>query len=206
MHSRPPVSTNREATLPEPTTQATRPARVFVGLKLAPDIARALVAVAQFLPRGAVRPVAADDIHLTLVPPWEEPVPATAIETLRLVAAKHRAFELAIRHVTYGPQPRNPRLLWAECTATDELLALQTALLKAYGRQNERPFRPHVTLARIRGNGRTLARRFPVDKQLTLTQRIDSVELYQSPPQGQRGYRILASAPLTPSAPAAAGA
>ena len=194
------MPTDSDPAAPGPAPAAEGPVRVFVGLKVAPDIARELAALAQPLPRFAVRQVAAADIHLTLVPPWEEPEPPAAIETLRRVAAKHRAFELTFRHAGYGPQPRQPRLLWAECAATDELLALQAALLQAYGRENERPFRPHVTLARIRGNGRMLARRHPIDRELSLTQKVESVELYQSPPQGQRGYRILALAPLVEGA------
>jgi 2'-5' RNA ligase len=195
-----PVPADYDAAPPQ-ATAAERPARVFVGLKIAPDIARELAALAQPLPRHAVRPVAADDIHLTLVPPWEEPAPPAAIETLRLVAAKHCAFDLAFRHAGYGPQPRQPRLLWVECAASEELLALQAALLEAFGQHNERAYRPHVTLARIRSNGRMLARKYPIDKELSLTQWIASVELFQSPPPGQRGYRILASVLLAEAEP-----
>jgi len=190
------VQTDRDSAPQESTAADQGPVRVFVGLKVAPDIARELAALTQPRPRFAVRPVAVADIHLTLVPPWEELSPPAAIETLHLVAAKHHPFALTFQHVGYGPQPRQPRLLWAECAATDELTALQAALLQAYERSNERPFRPHVTLARIRGNGRALARRHPLDRELSLTQKVESIELYQSPPQGQRGYRILASVPL----------
>jgi hypothetical protein len=50
-----------------------------------------------------------------------------------------------------------------------------------------------VTLARIRGNGARIARRQPIDQDLTLTQRIVTVELMQSPPPGAHGYKVLAS-------------
>jgi 2'-5' RNA ligase len=103
------------------------------------------------------------------------------------------AFTLAIRHVGYGPDPRRPRLLWADCLATDELVALRAALLDAFGQRDGRPFRPHVTLARMRGNGRLIARRHPIDRPLSLTQRVESVQLFQSPPPAQQGYRVLAS-------------
>jgi 2'-5' RNA ligase len=84
-------------------------------------------------------------------------------------------------------------LLWAECAVNDQLAALQGASLEAYGQRNERPFRPHVTLARIRGNGSTIARRCPIHRDLSLTQQIESVELFKSPPPGSRGYKVLAS-------------
>jgi 2'-5' RNA ligase len=87
-------------------------------------------------------------------------------------------------------------MLWVDCTADEEIATLRASLLQAFGQTNERPFRPHVTLARIRGNGRRIARRHPIDQELSFTQRVETVELFQSPPPGEAGYRILASARL----------
>ena len=70
------------------------------------------------------------------------------------------------------------------------------ALLQAFGQADERPFRPHVTLARLRDKGRAIARKHPIDQDLALTQRVGSVELMQSPPPGGSGYKVLASLPL----------
>jgi 2'-5' RNA ligase len=180
-----------------------QPVRVFVGIKIAPDIARQLAELAAGLDQFSVRRVASEDIHLTLVPPWEEPSPSKAAATLQRVAGAFDAFALTIEHVGYGPEPRWPRMLWADCKPTGELLALQEALLAAFGQANRRPFRPHVTLARIRGNGRIIARRYPIDRDLSLAQQVESVELFQSPTRGETGYRILASMPLRKSVEAA---
>jgi 2'-5' RNA ligase len=171
-----------------------RPVRVFVGVKVAPTIAIELAQLARDLDRPSVRLVAADDIHLTLVPPWSESVVSEAIDKLNKVAGEFNAFSLTFQHVGYGPQPKRPRLLWAECLTTDDIVALRTALLEAYGQRDERPFRPHVTLARIRGFA--IARKFPIDRDLSFTQRVETIELFQSPPSGERGYRILASSRL----------
>lgn len=178
-------------------------ARVFVGLKVAPEIARELARLAQDLERFAVRLIEPADIHLTLVPPWNEPSPSEAIEKLHAVAGKFGAFPLTVRHVGYGPDARRPRLLWADFAATAEIATLRGALLDVYRQTDDRPFLPHATLARIRGNGRTIARECPIDQDLSLTQRVESVELFQSPPQGERGYRVLAAAPLGGSEPSA---
>ena len=176
-----------------PAAANRRPARVFVGMKMAPEIARELVKIAQELKGSDVRLAAADDIHLTLVLPWDEVSTSEAIDKLRLVASKFGTFLLTIQHVGYGPDSRRPRLLWAGCEVTDEILALRAALLEVFGQMDERPFRPHVTLVRIRSNGRAIARKHPVDRQLSLTQRVESIELFQSPPPGENGYRVLAS-------------
>jgi 2'-5' RNA ligase len=167
--------------------------RVFVGLKIATEIARELAQIAAGLEKLPVRLVPPADIHLTLVPPWSEASLPDAMEKLLLVAGRFDTFRLTIQHIGYGPQPKRPRLLWADCAATDDIAALRAALLLAYGQSDERPFRPHVTLARIRGNGQAVARKHPIDQDLSLTQLIDTVELFRSPPPGESGYRILAS-------------
>lgn len=175
---------------------AARPARVFVGIKMADEIARELAEFTQPLRPYGVRLVPRNDIHLTLVPPWDEPDTAGAAATLQAAISDFRPFVLTFVHLGYGPNLRAPRLLWVECSASDELADLQIALLAAYGKSNSRPFVPHVTLARIPKNGRTLARRNPIDRTLLLTQLVNSVELFQSPPPGKRGYEVLASLPL----------
>lgn len=175
------------------TADAAPQARVFVGLKIAPEIASQLARLAAGLANPSVRPVAPADIHLTLVPPWNETSTPDAIAKLGRLAGRFGAFWLIFQHVGYGPQPRRPRLLWAGCAANDEITALRAALLEAYGQMDERPFQPHVTLARIRTHGPTIAREHPIDQQLSLTQRVESIELFQSPPPGASGYRVLAS-------------
>jgi 2'-5' RNA ligase len=197
---------NANTTYSEREAANRSPVRIFVGLKIAPEIAAELARIAAGLEKLPVRLVAPPDIHLTLVPPWEEDSASEAIEKLRLVAGRFAAFSLTIQHVGYGPELRWPRLLWADCAATDELQALQTALLDAYGQTDTRPFRPHVTLARIRGNGRIVARKCPIDEELSLTQQVESVELFQSPPRGEIGYRVLASVLLRAMVPLAPNA
>jgi 2'-5' RNA ligase len=174
--------------------EARRPVRrIFVALRVAPEIAGKLAQMARALERYAVRPIMPADIHLTLVPPWNETSIPAAIATLRGVADKAAPFTLAFSRLCYGPHLRRPRLLWAECAASDELSALHAALLAAFGQSEERPFRPHITVARIRGDGVAVARKQPIDCALTFLQRVESVELMQSPPAGEVGYRTLAS-------------
>lgn len=170
-----------------------RLARVFVALKMGPEIAGELAQMALELEPFPVRLIAPADIHLTLVPPWNEVLIPEAVGKLGRVADRFGVFTLEFRHVGYGPQPRRPRFLWAECTPGPELAQLRAELLLTFGQTDERPFRPHVTLARLRGNGAVIARKHPVDRDLALTQRVGSVELMQSPAPGESGYRVLAS-------------
>lgn len=176
---------------------APRPARVFVGLTIAAEISHELAQIAAGLEGPTVRLVAPGDIHLTLVPPWNEASIPDAVAKLRLVSGRFSPFRLTCQHIGYGPRPERPRLLWVDCAATDEIAALRAALLQACGQEDERPFQPHVTLARIRGSGITVARRHPIDRDVLFTQPVESIELFRSPPPGERGYQVLASLRLT---------
>src|SRR5450830_73202 len=178
------------------TATGIRPVRIFVALRISPDIALALAQYGRDLEQFSVRPVAPADIHLTLVPPWNEVSPAEAVEKLRRVVDRFCPFTLTFRHVGYGPEPKRPRFLWAECVASKEIAEFRVALIQAFGQADERPFRPHVTLARLRDKGRALARKHPLDQDLALTQRIESIELMQSPPPDGSGYKMLVSLPL----------
>ncbi len=170
--------------------------RVFVGLKIVREIAQELWQLARPLERFPARLLAVDDIHLTLVPPWLETGVPEAIEKLRNAMIGAKPFSLTFERLCYGPTLRRPHLLWAECGASEELMSLRAALLKAYGRRDERAFRPHVTLARIKKGGRAIARALPMDQTLSLTQQVQSVELFRSPARGESGYLVLASLSL----------
>ena len=172
---------------------AGRPMRVFVGVKVAPAIACELARLARDLEQFSVRLVATGDIHLTLVPPWNEASICDATEKIRRTVDRFCGFTLTLRHLGFGPNSERPRLLWAECAATSELATLRAALLQACGKTDERPFRPHVTLARLRENGYAIAFRCPINREISFTQQVDSVELFGSPPPGGVGYEILAS-------------
>jgi 2'-5' RNA ligase len=172
------------------------PVRLFAGLAVAPEIAREFVKLAACIEGPSVRLVAPADVHVTLVPPWRETSVPAAVEKLVLAARACEAFWLTFRRVGYGPDLRRPRMLWVDCAAAEEITILRASLLQAYGQTDGRPFRPHVTLARIRNNGRRIARTHPIDQELSFAQRIETIELFQSPLPGEAGYRIVASARL----------
>lgn len=178
---------------------ATKTVRVFVGLKIMPEIAQKLAQLARGLERFPTRFVASEDIHLTLVPPWDEGSIPDTIEKLREALKGSAPFMLTFTRPSYWPDRRHPRLLCAECVTTPEIKSLQSTLLSAVGQKEDRPFEPHVTLARMQRGARGAAGRNELDRNLTLAQSINSVELFQSRMEASKGYHVLASLPLATS-------
>jgi 2'-5' RNA ligase len=176
--------------------RGTQPIRVFVGLKVTAAVAQELARLARPLQGPSVRLVPAADIHITLVPPWNEPLVPAAIDKLRGTLGNFGRFLLTFESLRYGPTSARPRLLWVECAESPELMRLRAILLETFGQTGDRPFRPHATLARIRKNGLAIAQNHPMSAALTLTQSVTGVELFQSPAPGESGYKVLVSIPL----------
>jgi 2'-5' RNA ligase len=174
----------------------TQPVRLFVGLKIIAAVARELARLARPLEGPSVRLVPAADIHVTLCPPWTEVFVVAAIDKLRRALGDFEPFSVTFKSLRYGPNSTRPRLLWVECAQSAELVRLRTVLLATFGQPDDRTFRPHATLARIRGNGPAITRNHPISAALALTLSVTSVELFQSPRPGESGYKVLASIPL----------
>jgi hypothetical protein len=88
-----------------------QPPRIFVGLKMASEIAGSLAGLAEQIESVPLRRVAENDIHLTLVPPWNETSLPHAVEKLRRALAGFEPFPLSFERLCYGPNHSRPRLL-----------------------------------------------------------------------------------------------
>jgi 2'-5' RNA ligase len=127
--------------------------RLFAALELPAEPRAALAAWAQSLPPDpALRLVAPENLHVTLVflgAQKEEGVEAIAGA---MTAAAQPVEELSVAGAAWLPSGR-PAVLVADLTAGERVLALQQAVVRALGPwrvPEERPFRPHVTVARVR--------------------------------------------------------
>lgn len=130
--------------------------RLFTGISLTPEVTGRLIAVT-----GKLRPLArinwspGENLHITckFIGEWPEEGLAEVKAALGGVEATG---PLAIRLAGFGffPNSRHPHSLFAEVHAGAELTALAAAADRALAplgcRAETRPYRPHVTLARIK--------------------------------------------------------
>lgn len=152
--------------------------------------------------------VPAQKLHLTLkfLGECDESRLAALIAGADRVAAAHRAFEMELGGVGAFPNFRRPRVVWLGVSSEPrlELLHHDVELAAAdVGYEVEgRPFRPHVTLARVRTplpppRARTFARAARA-VSYSATMSVDRLTLFDSATAAGAGahYRRLHTAPL----------
>lgn len=134
--------------------------------------------------------VRTDHVHLTLVflGDIEEPAAHRLARAMDDVVASARRFELKIEGLGSFGRGRTPRVIWAGVTGdTDLLVRMQSRLAGAALEEeievDDRPYRPHLTLGRVKGprNGEELARVMDAhrtDEMGTVT--VDRLVLMQS--------------------------
>lgn len=136
--------------------------RVFVAVNLpAAERRRLYSSLAAFRERPLpVRWVEPDALHITLkfIGEIDGSEVAGLEAALRSVAAEYASLDLAIGGFGAFPSLRRANVFWVGAAAQPALLALQADLELALARvgypREQRPFRPHVTVARVRSGGR----------------------------------------------------
>lgn len=132
--------------------------RLFLALELPPATAEALHAAIAPLrglqPELAWAPV--HKLHLTLkfLGEGDDARQSSLVQVVDRVAERYRPFDLAVGSVGAFPNFRRPRVVWmgVDAEARLELLHHDVEIAAAdVGYELEgRPFRPHITLARVR--------------------------------------------------------
>ncbi|MCY3600826.1 MAG: RNA 2',3'-cyclic phosphodiesterase [Gemmatimonadetes bacterium] len=103
-----------------------------------------------------VRPVRAEQLHLTLrfIGEVDAGLETPLAREIAAATAERRGFSIRLRRAGVFPSHRRARVLWVGVEETPALAALQRSVEEAVVRvgvaPEPRPFRPHVTVGRIR--------------------------------------------------------
>jgi len=182
--------------------------RIFIAVNLPDYIKKQLLAFQRDWADLPVRWTKENSLHITLVfigYVGDEEM----LEICRLtkqVASRHQPFEIKLERICLGPPGRTPRMFWVEGEKNLSLAKLrddlENSLLEAaksgYARRENRAFRPHITLARIRQRDwRLLPTQPQIEKEISLSFPVDSVEVMESRLRRDGAeYTILESATL----------
>jgi len=126
--------------------------RLFVGLALPQSLKDRLAPLMAGLP-GA-RWVPPENLHLTLRFVGEVDEREAALLDEALITIERSPFELQVSGCGIFAQRRGPEAVWIGVTSTPPLVDLQAAVERAAVRAGlapeEKRFRPHITLARLK--------------------------------------------------------
>ncbi len=128
--------------------------RIFLALKISPQLQSEIKKWQDNFSCLPVRWVPLSNIHITILPPWQ-----TSKEQikkmqgrLKILASDSSTFNLHFYNISYGPNLKNPRLIWARGNVNNQLINLKEKAEKIFNQRLNKSFLPHLTLARFRPN------------------------------------------------------
>ena len=146
--------------------------RTFVAIELDPGVREAVVEVQTTLKRDlgrlpGARPqwVRPESLHLTLkfLGEIEEDRLPDVVVALRIAAKRRGDFSIGVRGIGVFPDARAPKVVWAGlcgdvAALTALAVAVEEALIPAGFPPEGRPFKPHLTIARIKDGSREIGK------------------------------------------------
>jgi 2'-5' RNA ligase len=125
--------------------------RLFVGFPISSELARQVIEWQRVHTRLPARWVSGRNLHLTIIPPWEEDDPATLVKTIKdLSYPRPGALTFSFHTINFGPDPEEPRLIWATAETPAGFAEFKYRLEEGIWQPHDtRPLRPHLTIARF---------------------------------------------------------
>jgi RNA 2',3'-cyclic 3'-phosphodiesterase len=139
--------------------------RLFVAIDLPEEVKTQLSGFSREL--TGCKWVGMDELHLTLRFIGEVDDGTFALIGRALTAVRFESFPLTLCGVGHFPPHKHPRVLWVGIQGGEELGRLQQnvelALIEAGISPDDRPFSPHITLARMKDTAPSDVARFERD-------------------------------------------
>ncbi|MFA6429275.1 MAG: RNA 2',3'-cyclic phosphodiesterase [Patescibacteria group bacterium] len=169
------------------------PHRLFIAVPVAPDLRNRITRWEADHKDLPVQWLDSKDLHITIVPPWQDEKPEEIIKRLETFASPSFMKPATIDMVSAGPTRFNPRLIWGLGHTTPDLLKLRTEVEHVLSFEpDKRPFKLHLTLARFAPTFNVPFGIRKLNEHVTWTQPLDRLALYETllTPEGVT-YRIL---------------
>jgi len=133
--------------------------RIFVTISLPEEIRRELLSYERRWKNLRIKWTNFHNLHLTLeflgeVNRWELKKILQAVEE---TASEIKAFEIKLDKITLGPDSVQAKMFWATVCVDENIKELKNSINKNlkncdFKLEEEQEFKPHITLARARGN------------------------------------------------------
>lgn len=161
--------------------------RIFIGAPCPPEWIPYITTLQQQIGEAeGIHHITPDNLHMTIIPPWSEEewrIPGV-ISDLKAITVP--PCTVALEAIEYGPDPEQPRLVWARIQPTPALEKVWLQTWRAI-RMHDHPRTPlpHITITTFDPQGALPP--LPIATNLPPAT-IDRIAVYES--QGDRKYTI----------------
>lgn len=165
--------------------------RIFLAINLPESIKKKLLAFREKWSDLPVYWTKKDNLHITLIfiGYVDDEEMLEICQLAREVIRQYNLFEIKLNQICLGPPNRPARMIWVEGQADNKLAQLKNDLERVllnsaksgFNRTENRAFRIHITLARIKHQlWRTLPDKPEINQELNLNFLAESVEVMES--------------------------
>jgi len=168
--------------------------RIFIAINLPENIKKELSSFQAKWPELPCHWTKKENLHITLIflGYLNDEELLEVCKIAKEVASRNSSFSINLNKICYGPQKKMPpRMIWAEGEKSEELGRLQRNLenslfavsIKSLKEPEVRPYKPHITLGRIRQwEFRQIEpeERPEVSEEISLSFPVESIEVMES--------------------------
>jgi 2'-5' RNA ligase len=161
--------------------------RVFIALPISKNLKIKIEKWRDEFIKLPVRFIPAENLHITLVPPWYEENVKKVINKLedphfaRKIKGRLLPLSIHLKKARLAPSSSQPRLIWLEGETPQALLELKKEIEKILNKKPEkRNFLLHVTIARVKKEEEKRLKHIGFEKEIDWKDSIESIALLES--------------------------
>lgn len=172
--------------------------RLFIAIKTTPEIDKKILDWQNKFSSLPVRFLKGKNLHITLIPPWQENDLEDLKNRLHTLTGQVKPFLMKFHEITFGADFKNPNMIWATGQTPKEIIELKSLIEKTIDIEPEnRAFRLHITLARFRAENFPYDLKFQIPTQINWQQQVKSIVIMESHLSASGAeYKILEEIPI----------
>jgi len=160
--------------------------RIFIAINLPEDVKNKLADFRKDYPDLPVHWTKKDNLHVTLsfIGYIDDEELLVVIKQVKRAVGKHQLFNIDLERISLGPTGKSPRMIWAIGAANPILSKLKNRIEQelaqnSFYQEENRPYYPHITLARIKPWEWRKDRR-EIKQEILLSFEVDSIDVMES--------------------------
>lgn len=153
--------------------------RVFVGIKISEGLENKILRLEEDI-KLSIPWLSPDNLHITIVPPWEEDDLRSLIGNLKNISGEFRKFKIILNNISLRSGKNKSKLICLEGKARKDIIKLKTKIEELLNlKKQKRAFSLHLTLARFKaGIYKNINKK--IKRKINWEENITSIVIFES--------------------------